>query len=38
MLADLDSPEAATMEGSIIVTATPAELLADLSEVFIRLN
>lgn len=38
MLADLDSPEAEAMHGSVIVTAAPAEILADLSDVFVRLN
>jgi hypothetical protein len=38
MLADLDSPEATLLDGSIVVTASAADILADLGPVFVSLN
>jgi hypothetical protein len=37
-LADLDSPEARLLDGSLVVLVSAGDLLADLLEVFVSLN
>lgn len=38
MLADLNSPEATLIDGSVVVTAAAADILGDLCGAFVRLN
>jgi hypothetical protein len=38
MLADLNSPEATLIDGSVVVTASAGDILADLCGAFVRLN